>query len=172
MSIQKLTGYFLGLNLNGIPKPIKVKINEIIDTVNGITDGGSSFDTITELTSDSGVTVDGLLIKDGGIVPTKGAVTQITNITTGVTMNTKAGIITTVSSTLAADTSATFTLTSSAIVAGGLVFATINTYAGTGNPVIEKVTPSALGGSATITIRNVSASAALNDIMTISIFTV
>lgn len=65
MSIQKLTGYFLGLNLNGIPKPIKVKINEIIDTVNGITDGGSSFDTITEVTAGAGVTVDSVLLKDG-----------------------------------------------------------------------------------------------------------
>ncbi len=59
--------------------------------VDGITDGGSSFDTISELTTGLGVTIDSLLIKDGGItsiIPNKYALG--TTITAGATQ-TQAG---------------------------------------------------------------------------------
>lgn len=53
--------------INTFPKKQKAVIQDIIDTVNAITDGGSSFDTISELTAGAGVTIDSVLLKDGAI---------------------------------------------------------------------------------------------------------
>lgn len=49
---------------------IGTKLAELIVAVNAIADGGGSFDTIAEVTSGAGVTIDGLLIKDERIQPT------------------------------------------------------------------------------------------------------
>lgn len=97
----------------------------------------------------------------------KGTVTQGTSITTGVTLNAVAGTITTVSSTLAADTTATFTVTNSEVTASSIILASLSyPTTATGEPVIDRIVPAS--GSFTITIRNVSAAAALNDVMAIS----
>ena len=63
--------------------------------------------------------------------PTGRAVTQITTITTGVTVNADTGVITTVSSTLAALTATTFTVTNSRVEANSAVVASIENYSGT-----------------------------------------
>jgi hypothetical protein len=51
----------------------------------------------------------------------KGTVTQGTSITTGVTINTPSGVITTVSSTLASLAEATFTVTNSVVQPGSVI---------------------------------------------------
>lgn len=43
-------------------------LNALVDELNSkVEDGSVNFDTISELTTNAGVTVDGLLIKDGGV---------------------------------------------------------------------------------------------------------
>ena len=91
---------------------------------------------------------------------TKSTVTQLTNITTAVTINSSAGVITTVSSTLASNTSASFTVNNSKVDANSVVLANVSNYSGTGNPVLHIHSVSA--GSFQIVLRNVSDSAAFN----------
>jgi len=63
---------------------------------------------------------------------TQGTVTQITSITTGVTLNTLAGLITTASlGIIPPDTSKTFTVTNSNVTAASIIMATVNDF-GTG----------------------------------------
>jgi len=64
MAISKGNKKSLGKEISLFPTTQQNKINEIIDAVNDIQDGTSSFDTISELTSGSGVTVDGVILKD------------------------------------------------------------------------------------------------------------
>lgn len=85
-------------------------------------------------------------------------VTQQTNITTGVTANADAGVITTVSATLDDTASASFTLTNSFIKAESVIQLTTGT-SGNGLPVAFIVSQTA--GSAVIKLRNVGP-AALN----------
>lgn len=90
-----------------------------------------------------------------------GTVTQASSITTGVTLNADAGIITTVSSTIAADdSSASFTLTNSFIKATSVIQLQCLT-AGNGAPYAQITSVSA--GSAVIKIFNLSRLAALNN---------
>src|SRR5438874_13819648 len=58
------------------------------------------------------------------------AVTQITSITTGVTINGTSGVITTVSAATAVRSKSTFTVTNSRVLAGSAVVACIDNYAG------------------------------------------
>lgn len=95
------------------------------------------------------------------IISDKGTVTQATSITTGVTLNARNGIITTVSSTLAADTEATFTVTNSAVVAGSNVIpSVIYPAASAGTPVVN--IGAIADGSFTVVLTNVNPSNALN----------
>lgn len=97
-----------------------------------------------------------------------GAVTQLTDITTGVTLNKACGRVTTVASTLAAAAEATFTVTNSTVAATDTVVLS-TTYAGAGTPLIycSKVA----AGSFNITITNLHASSALDAVLVIN-FTV
>ncbi len=95
------------------------------------------------------------------LISDKGVVTQITTIATAVELNTVNGIVTTVSSTLAADTSASFTVTNSK------VFATSNVqltplYSGTGVVHLEVV--STANGSFVVKITNIG-TAVLNNVV-------
>lgn len=62
--------------------------NEVVDAINNVQDGTSSFDTISETTAGAGVTVDGVLLKDnkvttsGGISQGTANVTEFTVLTT------------------------------------------------------------------------------------------
>jgi hypothetical protein len=96
---------------------------------------------------------------------TQVAVTQGTNITTGVTANATKGVITTVSLTTAASTVAgPFTVTNNKVTTSSIVQVTIEYANGkTGFPVclIENV----VAGSFNVRLLNASTGAALNDIV-------
>ena len=86
-----------------------------------------------------------------------GAVTQITSRSTGVTLNTICGQITTDTTSLAAAAEATFTVTNSAVAATDVVVVSI-TPGGTGTPMAY--VSSVAAGSFAITISNLHASTA------------
>lgn len=93
----------------------------------------------------------------------QGAVTQGTSITTGVELNNRVGTITTVSSTLAADASTTFTLTNSNITATSRIFLNaVYATAATGMPYVSVSSKAA--GSCVIELTNVG-TAALNAVV-------
>lgn len=93
-----------------------------------------------------------------GINVAKADVTQLTSITTGVTANGSAGVITTVASTLAADLSATFTLSNSKLLANSVVMVQV-AYGGTaaGNPIV--VLNSVSNGSCDMILTNAGTAA-------------
>jgi len=102
------------------------------------------------------------------ITLSKGAVTQLTSISTGVTINNSAGVITTVSSTLAAGaTSEAFTVTNSTVVSGSTIILTTSYANGkTGNPLaILDGSPS--NGSFKIKLCNATTTNPLNDVVKI-----
>lgn len=85
----------------------------------------------------------------------QGAVTQATSKSTGVTLNTSAGQITMNAASLAAATNATFTLTNSTISARDVLILNVtNGTAGAYNCWVSSMA----AGSASITLRNISAS--------------
>ena len=84
------------------------------------------------------------------------AVTQLTSKSTGVTANTSAGQITMNAASLAATTNVTFTLTNSLLSAKDVIIvnvASANATAGAYNCWVSSM----LAGSATITLRNITA---------------
>lgn len=94
-----------------------------------------------------------------------GAVTQITSSSTGVTVNTLVGQITTVALTTAAAAEERFTVTNSSVAAADVI-ALSTTYAGNGTPMLSVVAVAA--GSFDVVVTNVHASAALNALMVIN----
>jgi len=87
--------------------------------------------------------------------PAQGAVTQLTSKSTGVTLNTSAGQITMNNASLATVTNVTFTLTNSTISAKDVLLLTVtNGTSASYNAFVSSMT----AGSATITLRNISAS--------------
>jgi hypothetical protein len=100
----------------------------------------------------------------------QGAVTQLTSITTAVTLNNPSGVITTVSSTLAGVTATSFTLTNSFITASSIVVASIANYGGTyvtnGIPIVN--ISGITAGSCSIELVNVHASNSLSGILKIT----
>jgi len=84
------------------------------------------------------------------------AVTQATSKSTGVTVNTSAGQITMDAASLAGTTNVTFTLTNSRLSVNDVIFvnvASANATAGAYNCWVSSM----LAGSATITLRNITA---------------
>lgn len=94
-----------------------------------------------------------------------GAVTQITSISTGVTLSTVCGQITTVASTLAAAAETAFTVTNTLVAATDVVVLS-TTYAGAGTPLVYCKVVAA--GSFDIGITNLHASAALDALLVIN----
>lgn len=89
MSIELPKNYFLGSpDVKAFPRKQYAKIKEIIDAINELSpsEGSLEADVISEETAGSGVTVDGVLIKDGGATLT-GAL-DITGSTAGVKLST------------------------------------------------------------------------------------
>lgn len=85
----------------------------------------------------------------------QGAVTQLTSKSTAVTLNTSAGQITMNAASLPATTNVTFTLTNSTISAKDVLLLTVTN----GTSASYNAFVSSMGaGSATITLRNISAS--------------
>lgn len=95
-----------------------------------------------------------------------GAVTQITTISTGVTLDAIAGTITTVSTTLAAAAEADFIVTNSKVAATDCIVANIKSTSSAGTPIVSVVAVAA--GSFTVRITNLHASAALDNTLLIN----
>ncbi len=124
-------------------------------------------DAIDEITPDAGVTVDGVVLKDGQAVIDKDVVTQQTNISTAVTIDKPSGVITTVSLTAAAGVVAgTFTVNNSFVKSTSVVLITpeyLSSATATPSAIIQDVA----NGSFKIKIRNQSASGSLNNVVKI-----
>ena len=91
-------------------------------------------------------------------------VTQGTSITTGVTVNALNGIITTVSSTLAANARTSFTVTNPNVVAGSKILVSVQyDEAATGIPVVGVSDIAA--GSFKVVLSNGAGVAALNNVV-------
>lgn len=85
-----------------------------------------------------------------------GAITQITNRTTGVTLSKLSGTITTANNSLAAETAATFTVTNTTVAATDTVVVSISGGSNGGNTTVTVTTIA--GGSFNITVANQNAS--------------
>lgn len=98
---------------------------------------------------------------------TSGTVTQLTSITTGVTVNATKGVITTVSLTTAAGAAESpFVVTNSKVVASSIIITSVEYASGkTGFPVV--LVEAVAAGSFGIRILNAKAAGALNDIVKI-----
>jgi hypothetical protein len=109
-------------------------------------------------------------IKSGGFgygTGAGGAVTQITSIVTGVTLNAPCGTITTFAASAAAGAEdGPFTVTNSTIAATDVPVVAIKSYAGTGTPQVYVSAVAA--GSFAITITNLHGATALNAAIVIS----
>ena len=92
-------------------------------------------------------------------------VTQLTAISTAVTVDAHNGIITTVSSTLAGGSNAAFTVNNSKVTTASKILLTVN-HPGAGIPVL--ITEALANGSFDIRIYNVSAATAFNNTLKIS----
>lgn len=117
--------------------------------------------------SGGGITLD---TGSGGISFPKATVTQLTSLTTGVTVNSTAGVITTVTATLAPNATASFVVTNNRVAATSVVVAGVQTYSGTfGTNGIPTVAVSAVvAGSFTATLANSHGTAALDGTVDIS----
>ncbi len=94
-------------------------------------------DLVKVLGNTGAVTITNTVTADEFTTSSKGAVTQLTSITTGVTSNASSGKETTVSSTLAAQASASFTVTNSYCGTASIVLASVQSYTGTGTVGVE-----------------------------------
>lgn len=95
----------------------------------------------------------------------KSTVTQITAITTGVTINAAAGVITTVSSTLAAGSNATFIVTNSFVTSASVIMLTVDDSASAG---LAKLNVQTVGsGVFSVNITNIHATNAFNNVIKI-----
>lgn len=133
-------------DVKAFPETQYNKVKEIIDRINGIT-------TVT-----------------GQVIPSStGTVTQLTSITTGVTLNTASGIITTVSATTAHDAASTFTVTNSFATATSNIRAYIVDYAGTfaTNGLPSVAVDNRTAGTFDIVIMNNAAANALSGVLKI-----
>ena len=104
--------------------------------------------------------------RDGGVIIDRATdVTQITSITTTVISHGYSGQITTVASTLAANTAAAFTVTNNLATANSIIIPAILDYGGAGVPTVSIDTRAA--GSFQIRIVNGHDTAALNALLVI-----
>ena len=96
-----------------------------------------------------------------------GAVTQLTSITTGVTINQRRGVITTVSQTIAAGAEATFTVTNSTVHLEDFIVVHLRSTSSAGGPFLAYCSAVA-DGSFDITITNPHAATAGNNTLLIN----
>lgn len=165
MSIKYPLQYALGQpNVQSFPKVQYAKIKEIIDAVNASTSAIDALGTevVTDLVTTNEVDTDQVVIAKVGV-------TQGTSITTAVTANQAAGVITTVALTTAGgSTSGPFTVNNSFVVPTSIILLTAEYASGkTGNPIVmTEGTP----GTGTFKIKvgnGAPAATALNDVVKI-----
>lgn len=94
------------------------------------------------------------------------AVTQATSISTGVTCNSYAGVITTVSQTVAAGAEASFTVTNNKVAATDVVVACIKTHTSAG--LFTAHVTAVAAGSFQITLTNLHAATAGDNVLVIN----
>ena len=128
------------------------------------TTGGAATTALT-VDSNQDVTVNaGSLIITGaaeGIVHTNsGTVTQATDHTTGVTLNTTSGVITLAAVALNAATNAEFTVTNSTVQADSVIILTVQDENTTNNAQLTACTHTIAGGSFKISVHNPAATGA------------
>jgi hypothetical protein len=162
-------GYFNLINkLNFLPtkedgrfKVRSAQFNDLVDKLNNFfpSAGNITADVVGDLTGD----VTGDLV--GSVVLTKGTVTQLVGITTGVTVNAPAGVITTVSSTLAAGSNATFIVTNSFVTATSVVQLTVDDSATAGLAKLNVQTVGA--GVFSVNVTNIHSANAFNNTLDI-----
>jgi hypothetical protein len=99
-----------------------------------------------------------------GIIVTKSTVGQLTSVTSGVSINSPAGIISTVSTALATNGSAVFSVSNSCVEADSIVLANIVNYGGSQGAPIVRV-QGITRGSFSVSLRNVSDADALNGVV-------
>ena len=104
---------------------------------------------------------DGVLVVQG-----QTAVTQATNISTGVTCSAYSGVITTVSQTVAAGAEAEFTVTNANVAATDVVVACIKTHTSAGTFAVSVSDVAA--GSFNLRLTNLHASAAGDNVLVIN----
>lgn len=121
--------------------------------------------TGTSLAATGAITSSGATAGIGYATGAGGAVTQITSSSTGVTLNTVCGQITTVALTTAAAAEERFTVTNSTVAATDVVILG-TTYNGAGTPMlsVQKIA----AGAFDVVITNVHSANALNAVMVIN----
>lgn len=148
MSIETISNkYFLGTKIPNV-KILSSKIDEMITAIN---------DFATSLTT--------ALVTSDKVTVTKGNVTQITAITTGVTTNAGAGVITTVSSTLAAGSNAAFKVTNNKVTSTSVIQLTADDKATAGWARVNVQDVAA--GEFYINVTNIHAANAFNNVIKI-----
>lgn len=139
---------------NSFPIEKNIKYTEITNSA------GVAFGTIAQTSAAIAAAIapgDGV----SSILSDKGTVTQSTSITTGVTLSNLNGVVTTVSSTLAADTEATFTVTNTKVTTtSNIMLTAVYPAASAGTPVVQ--VGAVANGSFTVVITNVNPTNALN----------
>jgi hypothetical protein len=127
-------------------------LNNIINTVNNVNGNGTP-DTIVGTTITTASATGNL----GYTAGSGGAVTQLTNRTTGVTVNKPTGQITTNNASLAAEAAAEFTVTNSQVAIGDVVVVSIQSGTNGGNTAVFVSVTAA--GSFNIKVANNNAAA-------------
>lgn len=136
------------------------RFEEIIDVLASL-DG-----FLTDLSIDDGDVLVASPTNDLGFATgAGGAVTQITNASTGVTLSKPCGQITTVALTTAAAAEEVFVVTNTLVAATDVIVVS-TTYAGGGTPIVS--VKGVAAGSFSIVITNVHASAALNAVLVVN----
>lgn len=105
-------------------------------------------------------------VQTGALVVNKQSVTQLTSITTGVTINSACGTIVTFNGVITAGTTATFSVANSACSFGNVVLANVNAYSGAGIPVVASCVVTKTGFD--LTLANVSTADDTDDVITIA----
>lgn len=115
---------------------------------------------------------DTMVVAAGGKIQNEGqtAVTQITSIATGVTVNALAGVITTVSQTIAAGAEQDIVVTDSLVEATDVVVACIKTHTSAGTFLVAVAAVAA--GSFTLRLTNLHATAAGDNVLIINFFVI
>ena len=146
------TGLLAANNLSDVGTVATARANLSLDTANSPTFADLTL-TGSLTAADEIVSTDPLL-GVGYATGAGGTVTQITTITTGVTINKVCGTITTVSSTLATGVDASFVVTNSAVAATDVVVASIKSYGGTADGIPVVAVQATGAGSFTLNIMN------------------
>lgn len=149
-----------------------VHVDSLVTECLVIKTGGAEIlttDNSGNISTTKGLTSTGATSGIGYATGAGGAVTQATSITTGVTLNTVCGTITTFAAgAIAGAEDGPFTVTNSAVAATDVISVSIKSYAGTGTPLVYVSATAA--GSFDITITNLHAANALTAAIVINFF--